>query len=67
MSIAYEDILKLVAELKAARRAYLVEHGWTSMGKGRWYRDAPHGSGSTRRIEADTKDAVNWQSKFGAP
>lgn len=50
--------------LLRARRDFLTSNGWEENDMGRWHKDFPWGTGSTRRVEGDLKDAVNYQAMY---
>lgn len=58
----YSDVLQRIDELRKAREQYLTEARWTNK-RGRWYKDFPWSTSSTRRVEGDLGDVVNWQAK----
>ena len=49
--------------LHEVRVDYLTEAGWAEASSGRWAKDFPWGAQSSRRVEADLIDAVEFQAK----
>lgn len=72
--LTYAAVLEAETQLFQVKCAYLTQNGWQRVKyrgeliePARWHTVRPWGTESSKRVEADTNDAVRAQARWDSP